>query len=343
MLRQDFDFDLPEELVAQYPAPERDASRLLLLDGATGRYSDKQFRDLVSLVDPGDLLVFNNTRVVPARLFGRKATGGRVEVLVERLLDESSCLAHVQASKTPQEGSRIILDGGIELLVGGRRLDLFELETVDGRSLSGVLEQQGHTPLPPYIRRADEALDADRYQTVYASKPGAVAAPTAGLHFTRALIEELEKKGVICAYVTLHVGAGTFQPVRENVIENHRIHSEWFELDERVCEQARAARTAGHRVIAVGTTSVRCLEAATVDGKLQPFQGETDIFIYPGFEFQTVDAMITNFHLPGSTLLLLVCAFAGRDNILRAYRHAVEAGYRFFSYGDAMFITRPVC
>ena len=342
MLRQDFDFDLPEELIAQYPASERDASRLLLLEGATGRYSDKHFRDLVSLVDPGDLLVLNDTRVIPARLFGRKATGGRVEVLVERLLDASSCLAHVQASKTPGEGSRIILDGGIELLVGSRRLDLFKLETVDSRSLSDVLEQQGHTPLPPYIRRADESLDADRYQTVYASKPGAVAAPTAGLHFTRALIEELEQKGIICAYITLHVGAGTFQPIREDIIENHRMHSEWFELDEQVCEQARAVKAAGNRVIAVGTTSVRCLESASVDGKLQPFQGETDIFIYPGFEFQTVDAMITNFHLPRSTLLLLVCAFAGHENILRAYRHAVEAGYRFFSYGDAMFITRGV-
>ena len=340
MLRQDFDFDLPEELIAQYPPAERDASRLLLLDGATGGYSDGQFSDLVSLVNPGDLLVFNDTRVLPARLFGRKATGGRVEILVERLLDGDRCLAHVQASKTPKEGSRIILDGGIELQVGGRRDDLFELELADGGALTSVLEQQGHTPLPPYIRRADEALDADRYQTVYATRPGAVAAPTAGLHFTRALIGELERKGAVCAYVTLHVGAGTFQPIRADIIENHRMHSEWFEVSEAVCKQVNAAKRAGNRVIAVGTTSVRCLESATADGRIQPYRGETDMFIYPGFEFQTVDAMITNFHLPGSTLLLLVCAFAGRENILRAYRHAVEAGYRFFSYGDAMFISR---
>ena len=340
MLRQDFDFDLPEELIAQYPAQKRDGGRLLLLDGVTGGYSDRHFSDLVSLVDPGDLLVFNDTRVIPARLFGRKATGGRVEILVERLLDEDRCLAHVQASKTPREGSRIILEGGVELQVGGRRDDLFELVLADGPALMDVLEQQGHTPLPPYIRRADEALDTNRYQTVYARKPGAVAAPTAGLHFTRELIGELERKGVGCVYVTLHVGAGTFQPIREDIIENHRMHSEWFEVSKAVCEQVSATKQAGRRVIAVGTTSVRCLESATSDGRLQEFQGETDIFIYPGFRFQTVDAMITNFHLPGSTLLLLVCAFAGRDNILRAYRHAVEAGYRFFSYGDAMFISR---
>ena len=340
MLRQEFDFDLPEELIAQYPAAERDASRLLLLDGVTGEYSDKNFSDLVALVNPGDLLVFNDTRVIPARLFGRKATGGKVEILVERLFDESRCLAHVQASKTLKEGSRIILDGGVELRVGRRRDDLFELDLAQGQALPDVLEQHGHTPLPPYIRRSDETLDADRYQTVCAKRPGAVAAPTAGLHFTHALIGELEREGVLCAYVTLHVGAGTFQPIRADIIENHRMHSEWFEVSTAVCKQVNATKQAGHRVVAVGTTSVRCLEAATVDGRLQPFQGETDIFIYPGFEFQTVDAMITNFHLPGSTLLLLVCAFAGRENILRAYRHAVETGYRFFSYGDAMFISR---
>ena len=340
MLRQDFDFELAEELIAQYPAPERDGGRLLLLDGETGGYSDKSFSDLVALVNPGDLLVFNDTRVIPARLFGRKATGGRVEVLIERLLDDSSCLAHLQASKTPKEGGRIILDGGVELQVVSRQHDLFRVKLPDGQALMDVLVMQGHTPLPPYIRRADEAIDAERYQTVYARKPGAVAAPTAGLHFTRTLINDLERKGVICAYVTLHVGAGTFQPIREESIENHRMHSEWFQVDEEVCEQVSAVKTAGNRVIAVGTTSVRCLESAVVNGRLQPFQGETDIFIYPGFEFQTVDAMITNFHLPGSTLLLLVCAFAGRGNILRAYEHAVAARYRFFSYGDAMFISR---
>ena len=234
MLRQDFDFELPDELIAQYPAPRRDGGRLLLLDGVTGGYSDENFRDLVSLVDPGDLLVFNNTRVIPARLFGRKETGGQVEILVERLLDRDKCLAHVQASKSPKEGSRIILDEGGELRVGRRRVDLFALDLAEGQALSGVLEHQGHVPLPPYIRRADEALDADRYQTVYARKPGAVAAPTAGLHFTRELIGELERKGVGCAYVTLHVGAGTFQPIREDIIENHRMHSEWFEVSKAV-------------------------------------------------------------------------------------------------------------
>ena len=340
MLRQDFDFELADELIAQYPLAERDAARLLLLDGRTGGYSDKSFSDIVSLVNPGDLLVFNDTRVIPARLFGRKATGGQVEILVERLLDESRCLAHVQASKAPKKGSRIILDGGMALQVDGRLDDLFELRLEGGQGLMDVLAKYGHTPLPPYIRRADETIDAERYQTVYASKPGAVAAPTAGLHFTRALIGALEEKGAACAYVTLHVGAGTFQPIRAGIIENHRMHSEWYQVEEQVCEQVRAVKSAGNRVIAVGTTSVRCLESATVDGRLQPFRGETDMFIYPGYEFQTVDAMITNFHLPGSTLLLLVCAFAGRGNILRAYEHAVAARYRFFSYGDAMFISR---
>ena len=245
MLRQDFDFDLPEELIAQYPAQKRDGGRLLLLDGVTGGYSDRHFSDLVSLVDPGDLLVFNDTRVIPARLFGRKETGGQVEILVERLLDSDRCLAHVQASKSPKEGSRIILDGGVELQVGGRRDDLFELVLADGPALMDVLERQGHTPLPPYIRRADEVLDTNRYQTVYARKPGAVAAPTAGLHFTRELIGELERKGVGCVYVTLHVGAGTFQPIREEVIENHRMHSEWFEVSKAVCEQVSATKQAG--------------------------------------------------------------------------------------------------
>ncbi len=340
MLRQDFDFELPNELIAQYPAPERDAGRLLLLDGLTGAYSDKDFTDLVALVDPGDLLVFNDTRVIPARLYGRKSTGGRVEILIERLLDGSSCLAQVRASKTPREGNRIVLADNFELQVSGRREDLFVLKLPGGQSLTDLLQTVGHTPLPPYIRRADEPIDADRYQTVYARRPGAVAAPTAGLHFTRARIDDLERKGAVCTYVTLHVGAGTFQPIRGDVIENHKMHSEWYQVEEKVCEQVRNTKKAGNRVIAVGTTSVRCLESATTAGRVQPFQGETDIFIYPGFHFQTVDAMITNFHLPGSTLLLLVCAFAGRENIMRAYQHAVEVKYRFFSYGDAMFLSR---
>ena len=339
MLRQEFDFELPEELIAQYPAPARDAARLLALDGASGEYADKRFTDLVTLVNPGDVLVFNDTRVLPARLFGRKTTGGRVEILLERMRSETACLAHLRARRMPGEGSRIILDEGVELRVAGRLDDLFELELMGGQTLADVLERHGHAPLPPYIRRADETLDAARYQTVYARRPGAVAAPTAGLHFTRALIGQLQDRGAVCAYVTLHVGAGTFQPVRQTVIEEHRMHSEWFQVDAATCEQVNAARRAGRRVIAVGTTSVRCLEAATVNGRLQPFRGETDIFIYPGFEFQTTDAMVTNFHLPCSSLLLLVCAFAGRRNVLLAYQHAIAARYRFFSYGDAMFIA----
>lgn len=340
MLRKDFDFELPEALIAQYPAPRRDAGRLLLLDGVTGEYFDKDFGDIVELINPGDLLVFNDTRVIPARLFGRKSTGGRVEILIERLLDETSCSAQVRASKPPKTGSHIRLTSDFELEVIERRADFFVLKLLRGQSLTNVLQTVGHTPLPPYIRRADEPMDSERYQTVYARKPGSIAAPTAGLHFTRKLINDLEEKGVICAYVTLHVGAGTFQPPRHERVENHKMHSEWYQLEENVCEQIRDTKRAGNRVIAVGTTSVRCLESATVAGRIEPFEGETDIFIYPGFDFQTVDAMITNFHLPGSTLLLLVCAFAGRARVLKAYEHAVAEQYRFFSYGDAMFISR---
>ena len=339
MLRKDFEFELPEELIAQYPVPERGASRLLLLDGLTGEYFDKGFSEVVELINPGDLLVFNDTRVIPARLFGRKSTGGGIEILIERLLNDTSCSAQIRASKAPKKGSRIRLTGNFELEVVGHREDLFVLKLLCDQSLMNVLQTVGHTPLPPYIKRADEPIDSCRYQTVYAKKPGAIAAPTAGLHFTRELINDLEKKGVICAYVTLHVGSGTFQPLRNDIVENHKMHSEWYQLEEKVCEQIRDAKKTGNRVIAVGTTSVRCLESATTAGGIKPFRGETDIFIYPGFSFQTVDAMITNFHLPGSTLLMLVCAFAGRENVIKAYKHAVEKRYRFFSYGDAMFIS----
>ena len=339
MLRRDFDFELPSELIAQYPAPERDAARLLLLDGVSGECVDKCFGDLVALVEPGDLLVFNDTRVLPARLFGRKVTGGQVEILIERMQGEGVCLARMRGGKRLREGARVILDGGVELRVDGRQDDLFTLTLTGELPWQEVLERHGHTPLPPYIQRPDEGLDAARYQTVYARHPGAVAAPTAGLHFTRALLDELEGKGALCAYITLHVGAGTFRPIQDEVIENHRMHREWFQVDETVCKQINTVKQAGKRVIAVGTTSVRGLEAAVVDGRLRPFRGETDIFIYPGFQFQIVDAMVTNFHLPCSSLLLLVCAFAGQHNILRAYRHAIAARYRFFSYGDAMFIS----
>ena len=340
MLREDFDFELPEELIAQRPAPQRDAARLLALDGVTGEHSDRTFSDIVELANPGDLLVLNNTKVIPARLLGRKPTGGQVEILIERCLDETSCVASARANKPLRTGGRVCLEGGFKLEVVGRQQDFFVLRLLGEQSLAQVLQTAGRAPLPPYIRRAASSLDASRYQTVYAAAPGAVAAPTAGLHFTKALLRRLEDKGVAQAYVTLHVGAGTFQPLRTERVEDHKMHSEWCQVGSQVCERARAAKQAGKRVIAVGTTSARCLETATAAGRLEPFQGETDMFIYPGFNFQTVDAMITNFHLPGSTLLLLVCAFAGHRHVLRAYRHAIREKYRFFSYGDAMFISR---
>ena len=340
MLRKDFDYELPEELIAQCPTPQRDAARLLALDGVTGEHSDRTFGDIVELTNPGDLLVFNNTKVIPARLLGRKPTGGQVEILIERCLDETSCLAWARASKPLRTGGRVSLEGGFELEVGARQQDFFVMRVLGGQSLAQVLQAVGRAPLPPYIRRAATPLDACRYQTVYAAAPGAVAAPTAGLHFTKALLRRLKDKGVAQTYVTLHVGAGTFQPLRTERVEDHKMHSEWCQVGGQVCERARAAKQAGKRVIAVGTTSARCLESAAVAGRLEPFQGETDVFIYPGFNFQTVDAMITNFHLPGSTLLILVCAFAGRRHVLRAYRHAIREKYRFFSYGDAMFISR---
>ena len=338
MKLEEFHFELPESLVAQHPPQERGDSRLLCLERNSGNYRDCMFRDIESMLSENDLLVFNNTRVVPARLFARKESGGKVEILMERLLDERSMLCQVRASKTPKAGSRLVLEDGSQLLVRGRQKEFFELELDEEAALVEKLDQLGHVPLPPYITRADEAADRERYQTVYARHPGAVAAPTAGLHFTTDLIETLESKGVQSGFVTLHVAAGTFQPVRCEDIEEHRMHSEWYEVNEALCEKVSAAREKGGRVIAVGTTAVRCLESACIDGEVQPFQGDTDIFIYPGYEFQVVDALLTNFHLPESTLLMLVSALAGRENVLNAYRHAVDQEYRFFSYGDAMFI-----
>ena len=336
MRRQDFHFDLPPELIAQQPAPERPASRLLHLERASGAWHDRQFRELPNLLRAGDLLVLNDTRVIPARLWGRKETGGRVEVLVERPLDERAALAHVRASKAPKPGSRLVFAQGVMAEVTGREADLFRLEF--DRPLMAVLEAQGHMPLPPYIEREDAALDAERYQTVYARHPGAVAAPTAGLHFDEALLAELAERGIEQARVTLHVGAGTFQPVRVDDIAQHRMHSEWLRVPADVVAAVQRTRARGGRVVAVGTTVVRSLETAALDGSLQAYEGETDIFITPGFRFRVVDALITNFHLPESTLLMLVCAFAGHETIMRAYRHAVAQRYRFFSYGDAMFI-----
>lgn len=342
MKTRDFHFDLPRRLIAQQPLAQRTASRLLALDGASGEVQDLQFRDVPDCLRPGDLLVFNDTRVIPARLFGAKETGGRVEVLVERVQGEHQVLAHVRASKAPRPGSRLLLEGDLPALVNGRQGELFELHFETGQPVIQVLETRGHMPLPPYIERTADSRDEERYQTVYARKPGAVAAPTAGLHFDDALLRKVVSQGVETAYVTLHVGAGTFQPVRVDRIEEHRMHSEYLEVDEFVCEQVAAARERGGRVVAVGTTAVRSLESAARagGGVLQPYRGETDIFIYPGYRFQIVDALITNFHLPGSTLLMLVSAFAGHAHVMAAYRHAVEQEYRFFSYGDAMFITR---
>lgn len=336
MRRQDFHFDLPPELIAQQPAAERGGSRLLLLDGADGTRRDLAFRDLPGLLRRGDLLVFNDTRVIPARLFGRKESGGQVEVLVERIVGDDRVLAHVRASKSPKPGTWLTLEGALEVESLGRAGDLFELR-FPGPALT-LLKQYGRMPLPPYIERDAAAQDGERYQTVYARREGAVAAPTAGLHFDDAMLAQLAAQGIERAFVTLHVGAGTFQPVRVDDIREHVMHHEYLEVPAETCAAIAATRARGGRVVAVGTTVVRSLESAARGGALEPFAGETDIFIYPGYEFRVVDALITNFHLPESTLLMLVSAFAGYDHVMAAYRHAVQQRYRFFSYGDAMFI-----
>jgi S-adenosylmethionine:tRNA ribosyltransferase-isomerase len=340
MRRSDFHFDLPDDLIAQYPSPDRGASRLLCLNGDNGELQDLQFRQLPGLLREGDLLVFNDTRVIPARLFGRKASGGKVEVLVERVLSATRVLAHVRASKSPKPGTVLILGDEVEVTVEGRQDALFEIRFPETQPVMSVLERHGRIPLPPYIEREAEASDVERYQTVYSRRQGAVAAPTAGLHFDQAMLDQLAEMGVQSCFVTLHVGAGTFQPIRVDDIREHSMHSEYIEVPEEVCDKVAAARKRGGRVVAVGTTSVRALESAARGGQLAPYTGETDIFIYPGYEFRVVDAMITNFHLPESTLLMLVSAFAGYDHVMAAYAHAVQARYRFFSYGDAMFITR---
>ncbi len=358
MHTSDFHYDLPAELIARYPAEPRTGSRLLFIDGACGESRDLRFTDLASLLKPSDLLVFNDTRVIPARLFGAKDTGGRIEVLVERVLDTHRALAQVRASKPPKPGSRLDLESGVIVRVVGRQGEFYELEFESAQSVIEQLERAGHMPLPPYIARAeaasgpslargprldpigDEAYHRAHYQTVFARHPGAVAAPTAGLHFDEAMLERLKAMGVEFGWLTLHVGAGTFQPVRSENIEEHRMHAERLTLDATLCAQVNAAKAAGRRVVAVGTTAVRALEAAARRGwPLEPWEGETDIFIYPGYCFRVVDALLTNFHLPGSTLLMLVCAFGGTEQVLAAYRHAVGQKYRFYSYGDAMFVT----
>ncbi len=334
----DFSFQLPDALIARHPLAERRASRLLVLDGPSGQLAHCGFADLLDYLRPGDLMVFNDTRVIPARLFGQKESGGRVEVLVERVLDERRVLAHVRSSKSPRPGSRILVEGGGEALMVARHEALFELQF--GEEVLPLLERVGHMPLPPYIDRPDDSADRERYQTVYAQRAGAVAAPTAGLHFDTALLAALQDKGVEQAFVTLHVGAGTFQPVRVERIEEHHMHREWLDVGQDVVDAVAACRARGGRVIAVGTTSVRSLESAARDGVLRPFSGDTDIFLYPGKPFHVVDALVTNFHLPESTLLMLVSAFAGYPQTMAAYAEAIARGYRFFSYGDAMFITR---
>ncbi|WP_166261469.1 tRNA preQ1(34) S-adenosylmethionine ribosyltransferase-isomerase QueA [Marinobacter salicampi] len=335
----DFHFDLPDELIARYPLPQRSASRMLTLDGPTGHVHHRKIIDLPDLLEPGDLLVFNDTRVIPARLFGRKASGGQVEILVERVTGSHTLLAHVRSSKSPKPGQTIILEDDSELLMASRQGALFELHRGGSETVLELLDRIGHMPLPPYVDRPDESTDRERYQTVYAREAGAVAAPTAGLHFDDALLARLADKGIETAFVTLHVGAGTFQPVRVEKIEDHVMHSEVAHVPQATVDAVRKARSAGRRLIAVGTTSVRSLESACREGELGPFQGETDIFIYPGYRFGCVDAMITNFHLPGSTLMMLISAFAGIENVRVAYAAAISERYRFFSYGDAMFIS----
>jgi S-adenosylmethionine:tRNA ribosyltransferase-isomerase len=340
MRRADFHYELPEELIAQAPLADRSASRLLVVDGAAGTWRDDEFRNLPELLHRGDLLVLNDTRVIPARAFGQKESGGRVELLVERLLGERGAIGQLRASKPPLQGTRLRFDGGASATVTRRTGpdgELFEL-VFDCRVMPW-LEAHGRMPLPPYIRRAADESDRTRYQTVYGSVPGAVAAPTAGLHFDAALLGNLERKGVETAAVTLHVGAGTFQPVRTDDPRAHRLHAERVTVGEGACAAIEAARARGGRVVAVGTTVVRSLETAAAGGALAPFEGETELFILPGYDFSVVDALVTNFHLPESSLLMLVCAFAGRDTVLGAYHHAVDARYRFFSYGDAMFLT----
>lgn len=355
MYLSDFYFDLPDELIARYPKRERSSSRMLQLNGQNGELFHRTFSDVADLINEGDLLIFNNTRVIPAKMFGRKASGGKIEVLVERVLNEHHFLAHIRSSKSPKENTVLFLgedklgEGkGVEMLMKARHENLFELELSDkSTALLDILQKIGHMPLPPYIDRRDEDADKERYQTVYNKVPGAVAAPTAGLHFDDELLTQLKNKGVNFAFVTLHVGAGTFQPVRVENIEDHKMHAEYVEVPQEVVDAVLATKAKGKRVIAVGTTSVRSIESAALFAEennsthlLEPYFSDTSIFIYPGKKFRVIDCLITNFHLPESTLIMLVSAFAGYQHTMNAYKSAVENRYRFFSYGDAMFITK---
>ncbi len=336
--KSDFLYDLPAELIAQAPLAERSASRLLVVPPAPAAYDDRHVRDLPDLLQPGDLLVFNDTRVIPARLFGQKATGGRVEILIERLLGGQQARAQIGASKSPKPGSRIQLDAGGEAEVLGRDGEFYVLRFDLPEPLESWLVHEGRLPLPPYIHREPGADDRERYQTVFARQVGAVAAPTAGLHFDEALLQQLRERGVQFGHITLHVGAGTFQPVRVDDLSHHVMHREWLNVGAELVQQVRRTRAAGGRVIGVGTTVVRALESAMRDGELHPFAGETQIFITPGYRIRSVDAMVTNFHLPESTLLMMISAFAGKERVFDAYAHAIAGCYRFFSYGDAMLL-----
>jgi len=338
MKKSDFYYHLPAALIAQKPLPQRSASRLLQLDKQTGALKDSQFSDFLSLLRPEDLLVFNDTKVIPARLFGRKSSGGKVEILIERIEGAQQALVHIKASKSPKPDGVIILDNGVSCRVVDREFDLFRLCFETSLPLLELLAQIGHMPLPPYIDRADDSDDLERYQTLFAKQAGAVAAPTAGLHFDEAILAELDQLGIAKAYVTLHVGSGTFQPVRVEDLSQHLMHKEYYQVSEQTVVAVNQTRARGGRVVAIGTTAVRALESASGGGQLQAGLGDTDLFITPGYVFKSVDAMLTNFHLPESTLLMLISAFAGYPQVMNAYRHAIAAQYRFFSYGDAMAI-----
>lgn len=338
MKKSDFNYDLPPELIAQKPLAQRSASRLLQLSKQTGEVTDSKFGDFIDLLTPEDLLVFNDTKVIPARLYAQKATGGKVEILIERIEDGRQALAHVKASKAPKPDGLLHLQNGVICRVLEREHDLFRLRFETESTLLELLAEIGHMPLPPYIERADDKDDLERYQTVFAKQAGAVAAPTAGLHFDHETMQALERKGICKAFVTLHVGSGTFQPVRVEDLSQHVMHTEFFEVTHECVDAVRAAKARGGRVVAIGTTAVRALESASASGELVAGCGDTRLFITPGYRFNAVDAMLTNFHLPESTLLMLISAFAGYDAVMNAYRHAIAQRYRFFSYGDAMAI-----
>ncbi len=340
MKKSDFNYHLPEALIAQQPLSERTASRLLCLNRETGDTLDRQFNDLLDFIEADDLLVFNDTRVIPARLFGTKTTGGKIEILIERILDEQHALAHIRSNKSPKAGARIELDNGYFCEVEGRDNDLFQLRFDNEKPLLEILAEIGHIPLPPYIERADNENDFTRYQTVFGKNLGAVAAPTAGLHFDETMLEKIHAKGIQTAFVTLHVGSGTFQPVRVENLSEHIMHKEFFAVPQETVNAVNETKKRGGRVIAIGTTAVRALESASRSGVLHAGFGDTDLFITPGYEFKSVDAMLTNFHLPESTLLMLVSAFSRYEFVMQAYRHAIEQKYRFFSYGDAMWVSR---